>query len=131
MNRGFMVTGSRKQNTLAAELAVRTHQLLAGVGAPNGGNDEGPNPHELVEAALAACTIITVQMYANRKGIKLESTDVAVKITSEGADSVFSLELSFRGDLTDEERTRLAQIASHCPIHKLLESNIKVETTVK
>ena len=126
-----MVTGNRRQNALVADLNVRTHKLISGLGEANGGNDEGPNPHELVEAALTACTILTVQMYANRKGMKLESTEVAVKITSEGPDSVFSLEVSFHGDLTPEERERLGQIAQRCPIHKLLESNIKIETTAK
>ncbi|MBC7466012.1 MAG: OsmC family protein [Bdellovibrio sp.] len=126
-----MVTGNRRQDALVADLNIRTHKLVSGLTATNGGNDEGPNPHEMVEAALAACTILTVQMYANHKGMKLESTDVAVKITSEGADSVFSLEVSFRGDLTPEERERLGQIAQRCPIHKLLVSNIKIETTAK
>lgn len=122
-----MITGKRKE-CLVAELMVRDHKLIAGVSKELGGNDEGINPHEMLEAALAACTIITAQMYANRKGIKLESTDVQVKIVSEGADSVISREVSFRGDLSVEEKKKLGEIVEKCPIHKLLESNVKINT---
>ena len=104
--------------------------IISGVPEKLGGQDEGPNPHELLESALAACTIITVQMYTDRKGIPLESTDVKVNTVSEGAESVISLEISFRGNLTPEQKTRLAEIAHKCPIHKLLESKVSIETKV-
>jgi len=126
-----MVTGFRK-NDLAAELTAKTHTFLSGVSEKLGGKDEGPDPHDLIEAALTACTIITVQMYANRKAIPLESTDVTVKILSEGPETQINRQISFRGDqLTEEQKTRLAEIANKCPIHRLLESNIKIETAVK
>lgn len=124
-----MVNGRRKE-LLVAELVVRDHHLLSGLAAKLGGADEGPDPHELVEAALAACTILTAQLYANRKGWKLESTDATVKIVEEGAATKIAREVSFRGDLTDDERNRLLQIVNMCPIHKLLESNITIQTTV-
>jgi putative redox protein len=125
-----MVQGKRRDG-LVAELSVRHHLFLSGVSEKNGGHDEAPSPHELVEAALTACTILTVQMYANRKGYKLESTDVVTKIISEGAETRIGLEISFRGDLQEDERKRLLEIAGKCPIHKLLESNIKIETTLQ
>lgn len=125
-----MITGMRKEE-FVAEITARTHTIVAGLDEKLGGKDEGPNPHEMLEAALAACTILTAQMYAKRKGLKLESTDVAVKIVSEGSDSVISREVSFRGDLSAEDRTKLSEIVGKCPIHKLLESNIKIETTIK
>lgn len=122
-----MITGKRKDN-LTAEINVRSHQLISGLHEKLGGNDEGPNPHELVEAALAACTILTAQLYANRKGIKLESTDVVVKIVAEGADSVIDLEVNFKGELSEEEKIKLSEIIEKCPIRKLLQSNIKINT---
>lgn len=125
-----MITASRKE-ALVAAITARSHTLIAGVEEKLGGHDEGLNPHEILEGALAACTIITVQMYANRKGIKLESTDVDVRITAEGKESNIAREISFRGDISEEDRTRLAEIADKCPIHRLLESNIKIQTTVK
>lgn len=125
-----MIQGRRKNN-LAAELSVRQFSILSGVTKELGGADEGPSPHELVEAALAACTIITVQMYANRKQMKLESTNVTVKIESESKEaSTISRQIEFVGDLTQEEKGKLLEIANKCPIHKLLESKITVATTM-
>jgi putative redox protein len=123
-----MITGIRKDG-LVAEITARGHTITSGLPEKLGGRDEGPDPHELLEAALAGCTILTAQLYANRKGMKLESTDVKVKIVSEGKDSVINREVSFRGDLTPEEKARLLEIVNKCPIHNLLESNIKIETT--
>lgn len=125
-----MITGIRKEK-LVAEMNIRTHKIVSGVVEKLGGRDEGPNPHELLEAALAACTIITAQMYADRKGIKLDSADVEVKIISEGKDSILSREISFKGDLSQEDISKLSEIVEKCPIHKLLESNVKINTLVK
>ena len=125
----IMITG-KKINQLAVEMNAGSHTLLSGLTAKLGGNDEGLNPHELLEAALAACTILTVQMYAARKGIKLVSTDAKVVIISEGPETLIKRELTFHGDLTSEERLKLEEIASKCPIHRLLESKVKVETEV-
>ncbi|WP_374031340.1 OsmC family protein [Bdellovibrio bacteriovorus] len=120
-----MVEGRRKEN-LVAEMSVREHKVHAGLAEKLGGKDEAPDPHELLESALAACTILTVQLYANRKGYKLESTDVKVKIESEGPETQISREITFRGELTDEEKARLYDIAGRCPIHRLLESKVTI-----
>lgn len=124
-----MIIGKRKER-LVAEISARTHVMLSGLVEKLGGHDEGPNPHELLEAALAACTILTAQMYANRKGLKLESTDVEVKILSEGAETVISREVNFKGELTEEDRNKLVEIIEKCPIHKLLESSVRINTTI-
>jgi putative redox protein len=94
-----------------------------------GGHDSGFNPHELLEGALAACTIITGQMYADRKGYKLDSIDVTVKVISEGPESKIDCEVHYRGDLSDDEKKRLTEIINKCPIHKLLESHIQIQMT--
>lgn len=72
-----MIQGYRKEN-LVAEISAGRHRLLSGMSEELGGHDEGLNPHEILEAALAACTIITLQMYANRKQWNLISADVTV-----------------------------------------------------
>jgi putative redox protein len=125
-----MITGHRKQNYVA-ELASATHSLIADLPPGLGGTDLGPDPHELLEAALAACTILTVQLYADRKMWKLESTDVKVSIDKEGAQSHLTREISFRGELSEEQVTRLLEIADKCPIHKLLTSDVSISTTLK
>ncbi|WP_142409266.1 OsmC family protein [Bacteriovorax stolpii] len=125
-----MITGVRKED-LVAQITARGHEIVSGLPTTLGGKDEGPTPHEIFEASLSACTILTVQMYAKRKGIKLESANVDVKIVKEGPESVLTREISFVGDLSEEERARLAEIAEKCPIHKLMESQIKIETVIK
>lgn len=124
-----MITG-KKINKLAVEMNTRNHSLISGLTENLGGNDEGINPHELLEAALAACTILTVQMYAAKKGIALESTKALVKIVSEGSETRISRELTFQGDLKPEEKTKLTEIAEKCPIHRLLQSQVIIETSV-
>jgi putative redox protein len=122
-----MITAKRTVD-LVAEIKVRAHIITSGVGEKLGGHDEGFNPHELLEGALAACTIITVQMYALRKNIKLESTDVKVSILEEGAETKIQRTISFKGDLNESEKLKLYEIAEKCPIHKLLESDVKIIT---
>lgn len=122
-----MTTAKRKE-ALVAEIQVRTHQMISGLAEKLGGHDEGPSPHEILEASLAACTVLTAQLYADRKGFKLESTQMTVKIISEGAETRIQGEVSFKGDLTTEQRARLLEIVNKCPIHRLLESHVKIET---
>lgn len=124
-----MVTAKRKEG-LVAEIKARSHHFISGLPEKLGGNDEAPDPHEILEAALAACTILTAQLYANRKGYKLESTDVSIKILAEGPETRLALEAKFIGDLSVEERNRLAEIIKKCPIHRLLISNVQIETTI-
>lgn len=125
-----MVQG-RRYNELAAKIVAGHFEITAGVSPENGGGDEGPSPHEILEAALAACTVITVQMYANRKGWKLESTDVKITIDSESkTESKISRQLTFKGELDDEQKKRLFEIAEKCPIHNLLESHITITSTM-
>lgn len=124
-----MITG-KKINKLAVDMNIRNHALISGLTENLGGSDEGPNPHELLEAALAACTILTVQMYADKKGIKLESTQALVKILSEGSETRILRELNFKGDLSKEEINKLTEIAEKCPIHRLLQSQVIIDTKV-
>ena len=123
-----MIQGHRKEN-LVAEISAGKHWLLSGMSEELGGHDEGLNPHEILEAALAACTIITLQMYASRKQWNLISADVTVNIDSESnQESCISRKIRFQGDLTEEQRRSLIAIANKCPIHKILSSNITIKT---
>ena len=125
-----MVVGNKSAN-LAATVEVRQHKVVSGLSEQNGGLDEGPNPHELVEAALSACTILTCELYAQRKKMKLTNTFASVKIISETKEgAVIQRVLKFEGDLTQEDRDKLVEIADKCPIHRLLEGKIEIQTTV-
>ena len=107
---------------------VRQHGIVADVSEPSGGNDLGMTPHEILESALAACTSLTLKMYASRRQMKLVEAKVEVQTVSEGKDSVFSRKIELIGELTNEEKVKLMEIAEKCPIHKLLVSNITIQT---
>lgn len=97
------------------------HNILADVPAQMQGLDLGMTPHAMLEGALAACTSITIQMYADRKNIPLESADVEVKITEETSQkTVFTRNITLHGNLTDEQKQMLMQVADKCPVHKIL-----------
>ena len=104
------------------------HEFCADLAAELGGEDTGPNPHEMLEAALAACTLQTMQLYAIRKGWDIQQTKVGVKILSEGTEVEIGRTLSFDPHLTEEQRTKLSLIADKCPVHKILQANVRIVT---
>lgn len=117
---------------MSVQLTNGEHSIIADVSKETGGEDEGLNPHELVEAALGACTTLTLELYARRKNWDLTNLVVNVKIIKETKESsVIERTLTFGDQTTPEQRARLLEIANKCPIHNLLESNIKVETHEK
>ena len=110
---------------------IGPHTLTADESVAEGGEDAGPAPHEWLLAGLGACTAITLQMYAERKGWKLSK--VSVTVTGEHAEGAFVMhrELALEGDLDDEKRARLKEIAEKCPVHKTLTGAVRIETTLK
>lgn len=126
-----MVTG-KKSAPLAVKLRDGKHEWTSGLDAKLGGAEEGPDPHQLLESALVACTALTVQLYANRKGWPLERADVSVRITQEGeGGNRIHRDVAFLGDLSDEQRARLLEIADKCPIHRFLSKGAVIETVLQ
>ncbi len=118
---------ARKEN-LSFEISVSGHKLIADVSEKQGGANSAPDPHDYLQAALAACTAITMQMYANRKGIPLTSSDVKAKIIQEGLENRIHREIKLIGDLTEEQKNALFTIAQKCPIHQFLERGTRIES---
>lgn len=114
---------------LGQDIEIGTHTLRADEPADKGGDDNGPEPHELLVAALGACTAITLKLYADRKGWPL--TDVRVQLTGGPADGKYAIrrQLTFTGELDAEQRQRLIEIAERCPVHRTLTGEIAIETT--
>jgi putative redox protein len=107
--------------------------LVADVKVSAGGLDLGPDPHDLVAAGLAACTTMTLRLYAKRKNWALGAVHVEVR-SARDVDMVpperFDREITLDGDLDEEQRKRLLEIAEMCPIHRLLTQGARVMTTV-
>lgn len=108
-----------------------------------GGADTGPTPYELLLGALAACTCITLSMYAQRKGIAI--TSISARYTYEkvhaddcgfcddddkGFIDTVSSQVFVEGDFDEDERARLEEIAVRCPVHKTLERGIRFSEEV-
>jgi putative redox protein len=104
-------------------IQIRDHEIVVDEGSDNGGEDAGPNPHDLYDSALGACKALTVLWYAKRKGMAVDNIEVVVeRDASEEAKGVYRLKtlLSVTGDLTDEQRASLLNVAGKCPVHKLM-----------
>ena len=117
------------QGKFRQRIKVGGHVLVADEPEKNGGNDGGPEPHEFVLAGLGACTSMTVKLYADGKGWPLRSVDVTVEGHHDDT-RVFTIArtIVFEGELSDEQRKRLLEIANKCPVHKTLSGTIRIDT---
>ena len=102
---------------------IRDHQFAVDGSVEEGGNDSGPSPHDLYDAALISCKALTLVWYATRKGIPLRDVQVTVeRDASAERQGVYRLAttLHLGGDLSDTQRQELLAVASKCPVHKLM-----------
>ncbi len=115
---------------LRQAISAGLNTFFADVPAVQGGDDSGPDPHDLLDAALGACTALTVTMVARRRQMPLD--DLKVTISHVEADGVYRITrmLEFVGALSDEQKTYLTGIANKCPIHKALSGRFEIETRV-
>jgi putative redox protein len=122
------------------DVRVRAHTFVADEPASVGGADGGPTPYDYLLGALAACTTMTLRMYANRKGWPLEDAVVRLRdARSHAADCEncekqavgirrIERQIELKGSLTDEQRQRLLAIAERCPIKQTLERGLRIES---
>ena len=113
---------------LQQKLTVGDLHFLADAETSKGGSGSGPSPHEYLGAALAACTSMTLKMYAGRKEMKLDNAIVTVDIERNDDVETFFREIQLQGNLSAEEKERLLEIAHKCPIHKALAGQIQIKT---
>jgi len=126
--------------SLEQEVLVGRHRLLADEPEGQGGHDAGPSPYDYLLAALGTCTSMTLALYARRKGWPVEgitvtlahsrihATDCAQCETTDGHIDRIDREIELAGPLTDEQRTRLLEIAERCPVHRTLTSEVSIRT---
>ena len=127
----------------AQEIAMGRHTLAADEPAQAGGGDTGPDPYALLLASLGSCTSMTIGLYARRKQWPLESVTVTLRHarvhasdcehceTKEGSVDRIERDIELTGNLSDEQRTRLLEIASRCPVHRTLTSEIDIRTRLR
>ena len=136
--RGVVVRGSA--SGFAQEIHAGRHRIVADEPVSAGGTDSGLSPYDLLLAALGACTSMTVGMYARRKSWPLEEVTVHLRHskihatdcdeceTKEGMLDRIERDIHFAGPLTEEQRSKLLEIANKCPVHRTLTSEIDIVT---
>jgi putative redox protein len=114
----------------AVSITAGHHEISADEGFELGGKDVGPAPYELLCSALCACTAITLRMYAEREEWPLRAVHVDVHFTREGKEGAIARLLSFEGELDDEQRARLVDIAERTPVTLALKQGLPITTTL-
>jgi putative redox protein len=130
------------ETTLVAETGRGRYQVEVRVGASAfladepvaaGGLGSGPDPYDLLNAALGACKAMTIRLYANRKNWPLKRVEVAVRHHRQdaGAKDVFEVDVTLDGDLDEIQRARLMEIADRCPVSVTLTRGSEVHSQLK
>jgi putative redox protein len=116
------------EGPLQQKLSTGDLYFLSDAEVSKGGDGTGPSPHEYLAAALAACTSMTLKMYASRKAMSLENAIVIVDIERSDDIEKLTRDIQLIGNLSAEEKERLIEIANKCPIHKALAGQIQIKT---
>ncbi|HSB96292.1 MAG TPA: OsmC family protein [Spongiibacteraceae bacterium] len=121
-----------KTGLMKQRVQIREHTFSADVSVAEGGEDAGPSPHDLYDAALGSCKALTMLWFAKRKNIPVDDIEVTIeRDSSQESKGIYKLKalVSLTGDLSDEQREALLKVAGKCPLHKLMtEVTTEIET---
>lgn len=130
------------ENNFTTSIQTEKHNFIADEPESFGGDDFGPSPYDFLSAGLAACTAMTVKLYAQRKKWDLQEIFVYITYSKKHSDDLMldlekpikidflDKKLKFVGNLDEEQKLRLKEIASKCPVHKTLQSEIIIKTEI-
>ena len=137
-----MIITAKSSTNVQVRIKTGRHEIIADEPL-DVGDDAGPDPYGLLLSSLAACTIMTVQMYARRKNWPLEDVELSLsthKVHAKDCEDcesdpnarvdIIDRQISFIGDLTPDQIDRLTDIASKCPVHRTLTSETVIRTEV-
>jgi len=139
---GTVTVAETGTGTYTQQITAGRHRLVADELQPIG-DDQGPTPYDLLLAALGACTSMTVRMYANRKGWRLDRIQVTLRHkrihaqdcadceTKVGWVSHIDRDIEITGEIDDSQRQQLMHIAERCPVHQTLTSEVDVATSLR
>jgi len=119
--RSATATGAYQQS-----IEIGPHHLVGDEGADKGGQDTGPTPHELLLAALATCTSMTMKAYAQHKGLPLRQVHVTVRGRHDNGVLVIDKDVQLDGDLDEAQRARILEIGGRFPVAKTLSVQIRI-----
>ncbi|MDD3458859.1 MAG: OsmC family protein [Weeksellaceae bacterium] len=127
------VKGTIKEQMFTTEMTMRSHKLIADEPMEVNGMDLGPKPTELLNAALSSCTAITMKMYAARKGWDLQQAIVEVDFVRDirNNQTTFTKKVELIGNLDEAQRKRIYEIGSKCPVHRIIEGGVQIESELK
>jgi len=120
--------GSEKYKVI---LSNGRHEFHADEPVEKGGMDTAPTPDELLEAALASCTLVTLRMYTDHKQWNVGAIDLSVSLKREDGKTMISRQLKFELPLTEEQQQRLIQVAKNCPVSKTLGAASELNVEIK
>ncbi len=130
------------EDNFTTSIQTKKHSLIADEPDSVGGDDFGPSPYDFLSAGLAACTAMTLKLYAERKKWDLQEVFVYTTYSKKHSDDLMldvekpsridhlQKKLKFVGDLDDDQKQRLKEIASKCPVHRTLQSEVVIDTEV-
>ncbi len=115
------------------DITIREHNLAADEPRELGGDDNAPSPQELLAASLAACSAITMEMYATRKGWDIGQLEVEAEYApaERGCPTRFNLVYRFPAGLSDDQVAKLTTIAARCPVHRTLDGEVMFDERIE
>ncbi len=137
------VVANLGEEGFTTQMRAGKHYFTADEPKSFGGEDFGPSPYELLSAGLAACTSMTIQMYARRKKWPLLNVETHVDHQKSHAEDcencerntakidIFEREIVLEGNLDEQQQQKLLEIADKCPVHRTLSNKVKITTQLK
>lgn len=112
----------------AVRIDVDGHGIIADEPKSNGGGNAGPSPYDLLLSSLAACTAITLRMYVNRKEWAVRAIAVDLRFVRKNEDERIERTITLDGELSEEQRARIAEIAEKTPVTLTLKRGLPIVT---